>query len=176
MAEQAQLNAIVEPAVRALGFEVVRVAMIGGTRAPTLQIMAEDPETGQLTLDQCADISRAVDELLEAADPIEGGYRLEVSSPGIDRPLTRAADWERWAGHRARVSVAPPIDGRKRFEGIVRGLDQDAAARLEVDGLGEIALPLSGIAGAKLVLTDELIAATRPLSAEGADAIVKDRR
>ena len=100
MADAAQIRAIVEPVVSGLGFALVRVAVLGG---PIVQIMAEDPETGQLTLDQCADISRAVDPVLEAADPIEEGYRLEVSSPGIDRPLTRAEDWAKWQGHEARA-------------------------------------------------------------------------
>lgn len=174
MADRAALKAIVEPVVTAMGFALVRVAL-NGVNADTLQVMAEDPATGQLTLDQCADISRALDPVLEEADPLPHEYRLEVSSPGIDRPLTRPQDWERWAGHRARVVVDPPIDGRKRFDGIVRGL-ADGAARLDIQGQGEIALPFAAITAAKLALTDQLIAATRPLSPEGADAIVKDRR
>lgn len=171
----AELNAIreiVEPVLTRLGFTPVRVALIAG---PTLQIMAEDPETGQLTLDQCAEISRALDPVLEEADPIEEGYRLEVSSPGIDRPLTRPHDWERWHGHRARAEVIEPLNTRKRFEGVILGLDGDAA-RLDVPGLGEVALPLGNLKSAKLVMTDALIAATKPLSTEGADSIVKDRR
>ncbi len=177
MADAAQIRAIVEPVVSGLGFALVRVAVLGG---PIVQIMAEDPETGQLTLDQCADISRAVDPVLEAADPIEEGYRLEVSSPGIDRPLTRAEDWAKWQGHEARAEVLEPVQARKRFHGQILGLDgrglDDWAARLDVKGLGEVALPLANIRAAKLVLTDALIAATKPLSPEGADSIVKDRR
>ncbi len=172
MADSEGIKAIVEPVVSALGFALVRVAVLAG---PTVQIMAEDPETGQLTLDQCADISRALDPVLEEADPIEGGYRLEVSSPGIDRPLTRAADWAKWTGHEARAEVLEPVQSRKRFHGIILGLDADAV-RIDVKAIGEVALPLANIRAAKLVLTDALIAATRPLSPEGADSILKDRR
>jgi ribosome maturation factor RimP len=172
MADAAQIRAIVEPVVTASGFALVRVAVLAG---PTIQIMAEDPGTGQLTLDQCADISRAIDPVLEEADPIEGGYRLEVSSPGIDRPLTRAEDWVKWQGHEARAEMIEPVQSRKRFHGPIVGLDGDAV-RLDVAGLGEVALPLANIRAAKLVLTDALIAATKPLSPEGADSILKDRR
>ena len=172
MAELDRVRALVEPVVTALGLVPVRVRMIAG---PTLQVMAEDPATGQLTLDQCAELSRALDPVLEEADPIEGEYRLEVSSPGIDRPLTRAEDWTRWAGHEVRAEVDPPVSARKRFHGVIVGLDGDAA-RIDVRGLGETTLPLANIRAAKLVLTDALIAATRPLSPEGADTILKDRR
>ena len=171
MADAAQIRAIVEPVVTASGFALVRAAVLAG---PTIQIMAEDPGTGQLTLDQCAEISRALDPVLEAADPIEGGYRLEVSSPGIDRPLTRAADWAKWQGHEARAEVIEPVQARKRFHGLILGLDGDAV-RIDVKGLGDVALSLANIRAAKLVLTDALIAATRPLSPEGADRIVEDR-
>jgi ribosome maturation factor RimP len=112
--------------------------------------------------------------MLDERDPIESEYRLEVSSPGIDRPLTRAADWERWAGHLARVEMEEGFDSgrgtRKRFQGMVRGADGDTAV-LDAEGLGEVRLPLSDVRAAKLVLTDALIAATVPLSAEGADEI-----
>ncbi len=172
MADAGEIRALIEPVVNAAGFALVRVAVLSG---PTVQIMAEDPETGQLTLDQCAEISRAIDPVLEEADPIEGGYRLEVSSPGIDRPLTRAEDWAKWTGHEARAEVIEPVQARKRFHGIILGLDGDAA-RLDVKAVGEVTLPLANIRAAKLVLTDALIAATRPISPEGADSILKDRR
>lgn len=175
LADQAELVRLVEPVVEAQGLALVRVSLQGGRRSATLQIMAEDPDTGQLTLDQCAELSRALDPVLEEADPIPEEYRLEVSSPGIDRPLTRPADWDRWAGHRARVTLDSQHDGRKRFDGQVLGLD-GADVRLDVPGLGETRLPLAAIQTAKLVLTDELIRATKPLSTEGADSIVKDRR
>ncbi len=172
MADAGGIRALIEPVVTGLGFALVRVAVLAG---PTVQVMAEDPATGQLTLDQCADISRAIDPVLEEADPIEGGYRLEVSSPGIDRPLTRAEDWAKWLGHEARAEVLEPVQARKRFHGIIIGLDGEAV-RLDVKVLGEVALPLANIRAAKLVLTDALIAATRPLSPEGADSILEDRR
>lgn len=175
MSDAKSLEALVGPVVTGLGFAPVRVQMNGGPSARVLQVMAEDPATGQLTLDQCAEISRALDPVLDEADPIEGEYRLEVSSPGIDRPLTRAADWERWTGHEARVSVDPAIQGRKRFLGVIKGLANDVA-KLEIAGQGEVLLPLAQISGAKLTLTDALIAATKPLSTEGADAFLKDAR
>ena len=173
MADAAQLTQLVEPEVKRLGFELVRVSL-QGSRSLSLQIMAEDPKTGQLTLDQCAAISRAVSELLDETDPIDREYRLEVSSPGIDRPLTRPKDWADWTGHEAKVTLHEAIDGRKRFQGIVRGLDGDAAV-LDVPGAGEVRLPLADIFSAKLTLTDELIKATRPLSTEGADDIIEEK-
>ena len=173
MADIAELRRLVEPVVTGMGFAPVRVALNGGAGAAVLQVMAEDPQTGQLTLDQCAEISRALSDALDEADPIDSEYRLEVSSPGIDRPLTRPADWDRWAGHEARVSVDEAIAGRKRFLGIVRG-SAGPVARLEVAGLGELELPFDKLSGAKLVLTDALMKATRPLSTDDADDIVYD--
>jgi ribosome maturation factor RimP len=173
LADAAQLTQMIEPEVTRLGFELVRVSL-QGTRHLSLQIMAEDPTTGQLTLDQCAAISRAVSTMLDEADPIDREYRLEVSSPGIDRPLTRAKDWTNWAGHEAKVTLIEPIDGRKRFQGIARGVDGDAAV-LELPEGGEVRLPLADIYSAKLTLTDDLIKATRPLSTEGADDIIEEK-
>ena len=173
MADAAQLTQMIEPEVTRLGFELVRVSL-QGTRHLSLQIMAEDPKTGQLTLDQCAAISRAVSTMLDETDPIDREYRLEVSSPGIDRPLTRAKDWTNWAGHEAKVTLVEAIDGRKRFQGIARGVDGDAAV-LDVPGTGEVRLPLADIFTAKLTLTDELIKATKPLSTEGADDIIEEK-
>jgi len=175
MADIEELRRLIEPVVEDLGFAPVRVQLRGAAGGRTLEVMAEDPSTGQLTLDQCAAISRALDPVLDAADPIEGEYRLEVSSPGIDRPLTRPFDWTRWAGHRARVALARPMDGRKRFDAMVAGLD-GCDALLDVAGQGVVRVPLANVASAKLVLTDALIAASRPLSIDGADTIVKDRR
>ena len=175
MTDSEELRRLIEPVVEGLGFVPVRVLLKGAAGGRTLEVMAEDPATGQLTLDQCAAISRALDPVLDAADPIEGAYRLEVSSPGIDRPLTRPADWARWVGHRARVALSQPMDGRKRFDAAVAGLD-GSDALLEVPGRGVVRVPLGNIASAKLVLTDALIAASRPLSMDGADTIVKDCR
>lgn len=154
---------MIEPVVDAHGFELVRVQMINTEVGLTLQVMAEDPESGQLVIEQCAKLSRALSEMLDEADPIEEEYHLEVSSPGIDRPLTRDKDFAVWAGHKAKIQLAEPVDGRKKFQGTLLGLEGRAAkVRLE-DGSGEeILLPLDEIASAKLVLTDELIAATQP--------------
>ena len=129
----------------------------GGSR--TLQIMAERPD-GSMTIDDCADLSRSVSALLDVEDPISGSYRLEVSSPGLDRPLTRLKDFRTWAGFEARVELAAPQDGRKRFRGLLRGVE-DETVLLEEEGEAELhRLPFRAVAKAKLVLTDALIAAT----------------
>ncbi len=177
LSDPARLEAIIAPVVTGLGFALVRVQLNGRAPAITLQVMAEDAATGQLTLDQCAAISRALDEPLEAADPIEGEYALEVSSPGIDRPLTRPADWERWVGHDVRLKVAAPLAagpgaGRVAMKGVVAGFAGGAALVDLPDG--RLSLPLAEIAGAKLVLTNKLIAASRPLDMAGADETLED--
>lgn len=166
--------ALVEPEAEALGLSVVRVALFGGVSDPTLQVMAERPDTRQLTLDDCAAFSRRLSDVLDAADPIEHHYRLEVSSPGIDRPLTRIHDYADWAGHMARVRLDAAIDGRKQFEGELRGVDAEFVL-MDVANAGQVRLPFAGIVQAKLLLTDRLIEATAPLSAEGADKILKER-
>ena len=119
MGDIARLSELIEPEAKAEGLELVRVMMIGGDDDPTLQVMAERPDTRQLDLSDCERLSRRISEKLdqleaEGADPIEGAYRLEVSSPGIDRPLTRAKDFEDWKGHEARISLAEKLDGRSR--------------------------------------------------------------
>lgn len=174
MADLARLRTLIEPVVTAAGFELVRVALLG-SEPPTLQVMAEDPATGQMRLEECARLSRALSAMLDETDPIETAYTLEVSSPGIDRPLTRLKDHDRWAGHRAKIELETPIElagtSRRRFDGVLAGSD-GANVRLSVEGLGVVALPFSAIARAKLVLTDRLIAETAlHLSAEGADEI-----
>ena len=115
MADIAQLTKIIEPEVETEGLALVRVKMIGGKDDPTLQVMAERPDTRQLTLDDCERLSRRLSERLDADDPIAESYRLEVSSPGIDRPLTRPADFDDWKGHEARISLAEKRDGRREF-------------------------------------------------------------
>jgi ribosome maturation factor RimP len=162
---------LIEPEVQNLGYDLVRVAMIGGASDPTLQVMAERPTTRQLDLADCEIISRRLSELLDLADPIEGSYRLEVSSPGIDRPLTRVKDYTDWAGYDARISLAEPRDGRKQFSGTLEGLDGDFVKLMGKDGKS-YELPYSAISSAKLLLTDKLINATAPLSTEGADTIL----
>jgi ribosome maturation factor RimP len=170
MADLARLTQLIEPAVEAEGLALVRVKILGGNSDATLQIMAERPETRQLSLDDCARLSRRLSDLLDEADPIEGTYRLEVSSPGIDRPLTRLSDYDDWKGHEARIVLAEKLDGRKVYSGNLIGAAGDEVA-IDVAGLGETRLPLALIHSAKLVLTDRLIAATAPVDAEGADAI-----
>ena len=168
LADVAALTRIIEPEVKAEGFELVRVMMIGGKDDPTLQVMAERPETRQLTLEDCELLSRRLSDLLDREDPIEEHYRLEVSSPGIDRPLTRLADFEDWKGHEAKVALAEPLNGRKQFNGTLAGVEGETVL-VDVNGLGPTGLPFGAIHSAKLVLTDKLIAATAPISPEGAD-------
>lgn len=170
MADTADIARLIEPEVKRLGYDLVRVMMIGGASDPTLQVMAERPDTRQLDLADCEKLSRGLSELLDRDDPIEGSYRLEVSSPGIDRPLTRPADYADWAGHEARITLSAPRDGRKQFTGRLDGLDGDQVKLTDKEGRGHV-LPLSAISSAKLVLTDKLIQATAPLSIEGADTI-----
>jgi ribosome maturation factor RimP len=168
-ADLAAVTKLIEPEVKALGFDLVRVAMTGGTSDPTLQIMAERPDTRQLDLEDCQAISRRVSDLLDAKDPIEGSYRLEVSSPGIDRPLTRKQDYADWAGHEVRVRLAETLGGAKQVSGVLQGIDSDIV--LVSTPKGDREIPYESIASAKLLLTDKLINATAPLSTEGADTI-----
>ena len=172
----AALNALLEPEVESLGYRLVRVAFLGGRSDPTLQVMAERPDTRQLDLTDCEKISRKLSEKLDALeaegrDPVEGGYRLEVSSPGIDRPLTRLADFDDWSGHEARVTLAEPINGRKQFSGTLQGSGEGGTVRLAGKDGQDYSVPFASIHSAKLLLTDKLIHATAPLSPEGADTI-----
>src|SRR6185312_3337582 len=150
---------MIGPSLEAMGYSVVRIAFTGGRR-PTLQIMAERNDNAAMTVDDCATISHTVSALLDVADPIASSYVLEISSPGIDRPLTRRADYERFAGFEAKIDMQRPIDGRRRFRGKLMGLEGDDAKLLV--GPETVRLPLDAIVRAKLVLTDELIAATEP--------------
>jgi len=172
------LNAIIAPEAEAMGLSLVRVAFFGGESDPTLQVMAERPETRQLTIDDCADLSRRISAQLDALeeagkDPIEQAYRLEVSSPGIDRPLTRRSDFADWAGHEAKVALKEKLNGRQRFNGLLVGIDGDVVTILDKEEV-EHKLPFEAIDTAKLVLTNKLIAATVPLSAEGADELEEE--
>lgn len=172
MADIAALEKLIEPEARALGFALVRVAMFGGKSDPTLQIMAERPDTRQLDLSDCEALSRRVSEVLDAADPIEEAYRLEVSSPGIDRPLTRLQDFADWAGFDARIRLAAPLDGRKQFDARLHGVEGEVVT-VEAAKVGALRIPFAQIASAKLLLTDALIKATAPLSSAGADQIIE---
>jgi ribosome maturation factor RimP len=168
-ADIAALTRLIEPEVKALGFDLVRVAMVGGTSDPTLQVMAERPDTRQLGLTDCETISRRISELLDEKDPIEGGYRLEVSSPGIDRPLTRPQDYSDWKGHEARLKLDETHQGAKQVSGVIQGIDNGIV--LVSTPKGDREVPFESIASAKLLLTDKLINATAPLSSDGADLI-----
>ena len=177
MADIAALTLLIEPEAKALGLDLVRVAYFGGKSDPTLQVMAERPDTRQLVISDCEALSRRISEKFDELDPIEEAYRLEVSSPGIDRPLTRVADWTDWAGFDARVKLGQPLDaivglGRKQFDGRIISSDGDSVT-LDVNKLGEVTIPLAQIAGAKLILTDALIKATAPLSIEGVDEVIE---
>ena len=152
-----RVQRIIAPTISAMGYEVVRVQLSGGRR-PVLQVMAERTDGAPMTVDDCADISRTVSALLDVEDPIAGAYHLEVSSPGIDRPLTRLKDFERFAGHEARIETRALIDGRRRFKGVLRGVAGEVV-RMETEDGAVTELPFAGILRAKLVLTDALIAA-----------------
>jgi ribosome maturation factor RimP len=156
---EARIAAIVAPTIGGMGYELVRVAVLGRDR-PTVQIMADRADGAMITVDDCEAISHAVGAVLDVEDPLPGNWTLEVSSAGIDRPLTRRKDWNRFAGHLARVELAVPLlDGRKRFSGIALGADE-TTARLRLEDGAEVALPLADVRRAKLVLTDALIEAT----------------
>jgi ribosome maturation factor RimP len=162
-----QLEPIVEPVVEAAGFRLVRLRLMGG-KTKTLQIMAERPD-GQMDVEDCARLSRALSEFLDREDPIDGEYVLEVSSPGIDRPLTRLTDFSRWSGHEAKLELgAADANGRKRFKGMLLGLDGDDVV-IDVDGQ-RLKFPFRGIAEAKLVLTDRLIQEDLRARKDSADA------
>lgn len=153
-----QITELIEPTLRDMGLELVRVLVSGGQR-PTLQIMVERGDHAPTTLDDCAEASHAVSALLDVADPLPGAYRLEVTSPGIDRPLVRRADYERFAGFEARLETELPIEGRRRFRGRLLGVADDQV-RLALPE-GEQSIPLDAIKKAKLVLTDDLLAAAQ---------------
>jgi ribosome maturation factor RimP len=158
----ARVAHIVEPALRGLGYRLVRVT-ISGRNGLTMQIMAERPD-GTMSVEDCEEVSRNLSPLLDVEDPIPEAYNLEISSPGIDRPLVRRSDFERWAGHLAKIELSRPKDGRKRFRGILLGLrEDDVGVRLDDVPEGapdEAWLPLADMGEARLVLTDNLIADT----------------
>ena len=157
MGDRSPLESLITPTLEGMGYELVRVEMQGRSR-PTLQVMAERVDGQAMTVDDCADISRALSAVLDVEDPIGGAYMLEVSSPGIDRPLTRRKDFERFAGFDAKLETAVPVDGRKRFRGVLVGLDgEDIILREEKS---DFRVPLADIRKAKLILTDALIEAS----------------
>lgn len=152
---------IIEPSLAAMDFELVRVMLSSGDRL-VLQVMIDRADGDEITVEDCAGASRAISALLDVEDPISDAYELEVSSPGIDRPLTRPKDFDRYAGLVARVELKQAVDGRKRFRGRLLGLSGDAVRLVGEDAPDtEFSLPLAGIVRAKLVLNDELLAAAR---------------
>ncbi len=182
VADMAVIRQVAEEEARALGFALVRVALFGGDEQ-TLQIMAERPATRQLTIDDCAALSRRMSDRLDAMeesgeDPIDGAYRLEVSSPGIDRPLTRPHDYADWAGFDARIALSEKRDGRLRFQGVLLGMDADGNIMIRDRDDAQHSIPFAAIDSAKLVLTDRLIAETARLgaapSAEGAEDLIEE--
>jgi len=155
---EARIAAAITPAITDLGYELVRLAVLGRER-PTVQIMADRTDGTLIGVDDCVAISHAVSAVLDVDDPIPGEWNLEVSSAGIDRPLTREKDWVRFAGHLAKAELNIPVDGRKRFAGIVLGA-QDGYGRMRLDDGSEVKLPLMEMRKARLVLTDALVAAS----------------
>ena len=157
MQQKHPLYDLLEPVIEKIGFEVVRVMTIGLSN-PTLQIMIERKDGKNLVVDDCAAVSRAVSEILDEKDPIEGEYSLEVSSPGLDRPLTKPKHFERFAGYEAKIETDEAVDGRKRFKGKLRGVDENKIIGLIMEDGKEYKIPFDMVAKAKLVLTDELLA------------------
>lgn len=156
-AEDCALLELIDPVAESLGLAVVRVRLMGGTLRRRLQIMAERNLDHDISVEECARLSRAVSEVLDAADPIAGEYLLEVSSPGIDRPLTRLIDFDLFEGYEARLETDRMVEGRKRFKGVLAGTEGEDVA-IDLEGENETALiPFAWLADAKLVLTDELL-------------------
>ena len=176
MANIALLTDLIEPEATALGLSLVRVRMQGGKSDPTLQVMAERPDTRQLVIEDCAELSRRISDKFDALeaegkDPVgEEAYRLEVSSPGIDRPLTRLQDFADWEGQEARIRLVEPFEDRKQISGNLMGVE-GTKITVDVNKHKIMTIDFSQVADAKLVMTDRLIAATAPLSTEGADEV-----
>ena len=155
-----KLNALFEPVFNGMGYDIVRLMLSGGEKRKTLQVMAERRDGKPMTVEDCADLSRAISPILDEEDPIEGNYSLEVSSPGLDRPLVKLADFERFKGFEAKVETSVLLNGRKRFSGRLRGTDgEDVVLAFEGE---DIKIPFADIAKAKLLLTEELIEAFAP--------------
>lgn len=175
MTDIARLIEVIEPEVETLGFELVRVKFSGSGDERTLQVMAENPATGQLVVEQCMELSRRISDRIDAIEEagdelIQGAYNLEVSSPGIDRPLTRAKDYANWAGHDVNVSLSEPVGDHRKLRGELVGIEGEVVT-IEDRKAGRVSVPLATIHSAKLVLTDKLIAATRPLDTSGVEEI-----
>ena len=155
---ETRILGMIEPSATALGLDIVRVR-VTGSRRPTLQIMAEKLD-GTVDVEDCAKLSRKISPILETEDPISGEYALEVSSPGIDRPLTRSGDFGTWTGHEVRIEIAYPVDGRRRFHGFIDA-EKDGVVTVTLKEGGVAAVPISEMSKAHLVLTDRLIKQTQ---------------
>ena len=150
-----KIGTIIAPALTAMGYDIVQIRMMDGKDSATLQIMAERLDQKEMTVDDCADISRTVSALIDVEDPISSAYRLEISSPGIDRPLVKPEDYVRFMGYEAKIETSLPMNGRKRFKGKMTASD---AKSVTMESGGDVfTIPFSSINFAKLVLTDELI-------------------
>ncbi|MFI4934677.1 MAG: ribosome maturation factor RimP [Caulobacterales bacterium] len=155
-AEDLRLLELIDPVAEAAGYDIVRLRLMGGDHARRLQIMAERPD-GTMLVEDCTRLSRAVSEVMDAADPIHGEYLLEVSSPGVDRPLTRLKDFETYEGYAARIELDRLAENRKRFKGELAGVD-GANVAMNLEGEAEtVLLPFAWISDAKLVITDQLL-------------------
>jgi ribosome maturation factor RimP len=150
-----RVETIIAPTLTDMGYELVRVHL-SGAQSKTLQIMAERHDSAEMTVEDCASISRSISALLEVEDPIKGRYTLEVSSPGLDRPLTRPEDYQRFVGLEAKVELSQPKDGQRRFRGRISGLS-NGVVQLNIEGQN-VDIPFDDIDRAKLVMTDELLA------------------
>lgn len=162
------MERLLAPALEDMGYAIVRI-QISGSQRPTLQIMAERRDDRAMTVEDCAEISRAASAILDVEDPVKGAYLLEVSSPGIDRPLVRREDFTRFAGNEARIETAYPIEGRKRFTGVLLGMSEDGMIALDAGGTNYV-IPFAAVAKAKLVLTEDLIRRSMQASARAADS------
>lgn len=180
----ARLVEVIEPEAKALGFELVRVRLFGKSEAGdderALQVMAERPDTGQLVIEDCVKLSHRISDRMDALEEagetlIEGAYRLEVSSPGIDRPLTRAKDFADWVGHEAKINLVEPVEGnRKQLRGDLAGIDGETVL-FDDRKSGRVTFPLAEVHSASLVLTDRLIAATKPIDMTGAEDVLEEQ-
>lgn len=157
-AEDARLLELLDPAAEAAGFEIVRLRLMGGAEQRRLQIMAERAVDGDMNVEDCARLSRVISEIMDAADPISGEYVLEVSSPGVDRPLTRLKDFRDFEGHEARIELDRLAEGRKRFRGVLAGVEDDKTIGVDLEGEDHTALiPFEWVVEAKLILSDALM-------------------
>ena len=157
--QEKRILSLIEPQASGLGMEIVRVRLMGGNR-PVLQIMTEKAGGAPTDVEDCAKLSRAMSEVLDTEDPITDKYTLEVSTPGIDRPLTRAGDFARWIGHAAKLELIRPLDNQRRFRGLIRG-EENGKVQILLDDETELEAGIDELAKASLILTDELIEAAK---------------